>query len=148
MVVLIWRLWIYVAMGRVLRTPSSLAIASTSASSSELDVMSNIYIFHYLYKLREIYMSQLLEVVCWRRTQAAPWLQKFLWWSMRIQNIVGQSGTIWTPGLLTILSVACCRRSTRPRGILHLRPHQWLLNLLLWRLLQRVSLLLLSYMFY
>ena len=57
MVVLIWRLWIYVAMGRVLRTPSSLAIASTSASRSELDVMSNIYIFHYLYKLREIYMS-------------------------------------------------------------------------------------------
>jgi hypothetical protein len=35
-------------MGRDLRTPSSLAIASSSASSLELDIMSNIYIPLYI----------------------------------------------------------------------------------------------------
>lgn len=67
MVILIWRLWIYVAMGRVLRTPSLLAIASLSASSWELDVTSNIYIPLYIEIARNS-MSELLEVVCWRRT--------------------------------------------------------------------------------
>lgn len=67
MVILIWRLWIYVAMGRVLRTPSLLAIASSSASSLELDVTSNIYIPLYIEIARNS-MSELLEVVCWRRT--------------------------------------------------------------------------------
>lgn len=48
MVILIWRLWIYVAMGRFLRAPSLLAIASSSAPSLELDVTSNIYIPIYI----------------------------------------------------------------------------------------------------